>query len=86
MHWPAPTNSPRIAPSRLNTTAISKPAKMKGRAFGNCIFQNICQREAESERMRSIWSDAADLSPTMVFTRSGKNATRPARNIFDFTS
>ena len=74
----APTNSATIAPIRAKIIATSSPAITKGRAFGRRSIQKICRSLAASERIRLTRSSSAERSPTMVLTRSGKNATRAA--------
>ena len=79
----APTNSPTMAPIRAKIIAMSSPAMTKGSALGSRSIQKICRSVAARERMRLTRSSSADRSPTMVLTRSGKNATSPALTTFD---
>src|SRR5581483_6282901 len=74
----APTNSATMAPIRAKIMATSSPAMTKGKALGRRNIQKICRSLAASERIRLTRSSSAERSPTMVFTRSGKNAIRAA--------
>ena len=80
-----PTNSPTMAPSTLNTTAMSSPANTNGSALGKVTNRNVCQRLALNERMRSSLGASTVFSPTITLTSTGKNATRAAMTTLDDT-
>ena len=52
-------------------------------AFGSCSMRKICQRVADSERIRLTRSSSAERRPTMVLTISGKKATSAALTTFE---
>jgi len=79
----APMNSPTIAPVMLRTMATFSPAKMKGSEFGKITMRNVCQREATSERIRSIFSASTIENHTMELISTGKNEMIAAIRIFD---
>jgi hypothetical protein len=79
----APTNSATIEPIRARIIAMSRPAMTNGSEFGRRSIQKICVSLAASDRMRFTRSSSADLSPTIVLTSSGKNATSAAFTTFE---
>ena len=79
----APTSSPTIAPITDNVAPIRKPPRKTGSDAGTSTFNNICAREAWSEFIRSYNAVGAARTPTIVFTRTGKNTINAQMTTFE---
>src|SRR5215207_5843167 len=79
----ASTSSPTIAPITDNVAPISRPPKNTGKDAGTSTFHKICSRKACSEFIRSYNAVGTALTPTIVFTSTGKNTINAQTTTFE---
>src|ERR671933_589532 len=78
-----PKYSPTIAPIIASTLATLSAVKMYGSAVGKRTRRKISSSPAAYERISSIDDGRTEVSPRIVFTRTGKKQSTAAIAIFD---